>query len=228
MFTWLIIPVSTGSYTCECKSGYRSIWNVCQPIPSTIRIKVLEVQATTALISWSNITENRHTVRFISIIYRAYGVSSPEWSSAPEIYTPNTTRAVVKNLTPDTYYIIKVQLNLIYNTSIPSDVQNFQTKEIPSKGKSSGSGGNKGVVIVTSSVVGSAVAIAIALSLIALCLRRKRTKPGEEGTDTNRPYLQDLIEMRMFSREGNHDNTEGNNELSSCLTNCLYSVLVLI
>ncbi|XP_031550328.1 uncharacterized protein LOC116287775 isoform X2 [Actinia tenebrosa] len=199
-----------GSYYCECKSGH-AIGDECWPVPNSIHIRVTEVQSTSVLVTWSNVTDNRDTIRSITILYRAYGTLLSEWPSAPEIYTPNTTQAVVKNLTPDTYYTIKVELKLIYNISIFSDVQTFQTKELPTKGKPSGSDGNKSVVIVTSSVVGSAVAIAIALSLIALFLRRKKPKTGDEETDANRPYLQDLMEMRMFSREANHENTQVSN-----------------
>lgn len=217
--------MSTGSYYCKCKSRHKSIRNVCEPVPNSIQVRVEDARSTTVLVIWSNITYNIHTVKFITIVYRGYGVSSYEWSTAPEIYTPNTTRAVVKNLRPDTYYTIKVKLNLIYDIPVFSNVDNFQTTELPSEGKSSGSNGNKGVVIVTSSVVGSAVAIAIALSLVALFLRRRKPKPLEDaGTDVNMPYLQDLIEMRMFSRDVNHENTEGNERY----TDTLQSVLAII
>jgi hypothetical protein len=118
------------------------------------------------------------------------------------------TQAVLGNLIPDTSYNIQVELVLIYNITIKSDAQYFQTKE-GKRSSSTDDDDDNDVIVVVGSVVGTSVAIAIALSLITFCLKHTKKTGDETGSDNGRPYLQDLIEMRTYNRGANQVNAEG-------------------
>ena len=62
------------------------------------------------------------------------------------------------------------------------------------------------VITAVSAAVGAIVAMAIAVTLLMYCL--KRAKPRHES-ENGRPYLQDLIELRMLNRDVWSEVSEG-------------------
>ncbi|KAJ7327719.1 Fibrillin 3 [Desmophyllum pertusum] len=121
-----------GSYTCTCITGYIGDGVTCLPVPDKPQMSPVE--------------------------YKGLGIHGSEWMVIE--LQPHVTKTYLKDLKPDSTYLVRVGAFSIFNTSIYSDEKLFKTSPVAKASATDSTAGNESQ---------NTIVIAVALVVSIVC-----------------------------------------------------------
>lgn len=186
----------TGAYLCTCEKGYHREEDKCWPLllEDEIQVTVRAINSSAISLKWF-VSAKKDMIAAYKILYLPYGPSRTKLIESPNIYPANATYGILTNLLPDTMYNIRIEVYMVYNATVRSQLIFMATKK--NESNSSKEARKSPDLDVLISLVVLVIIIIIAAILIALYwFTKRRPSRRERDSDNINSHLEDLIELR--------------------------------
>lgn len=188
---------STGSFRCKCDKGFHNQANKCYPLlfQDEIHVTTQPLNSSSILVQW-NISAKIDLIASVRILYLPFGPLEIKLMQAAEIYSGNSTGGVLSNLLADTTYNIMVEVYMIYNTTVKSQIHYAATEKRSISSKQAPIKSTNITVVIISSLVLTVIITIVAGLVVFYCIVKKRRNPSRENSENINSHMEDLIELR--------------------------------